>query len=79
MDKHKKYKNICDRLLRNIISDGIFKEEVVKIEMMEHQWKADGNFDIFLTPKNKEIYAEYTHDVIRIGLRLVMRGNYPLS
>jgi hypothetical protein len=32
-----------------------------------------------VTAKNKEIYAEYTHDVIRIGLRLVMRGNYPLS
>lgn len=25
MDKNKKYKNICDRLLRNVISDTIFK------------------------------------------------------
>lgn len=26
MDKNKKYKNICDRLLRSVISDAIFKE-----------------------------------------------------
>lgn len=25
MDKNKKYKNTCDRLLRNVISDAIFK------------------------------------------------------
>jgi len=31
MDKNKKYKSVCDRLLRNVISDGIFKEEVLKI------------------------------------------------
>lgn len=79
MDQNKKYKNICDRLLRSIISDAIFREEVAKIELFEEKWKADGNFEIYVTPKNKEIYAEYTHDVIRIGLRLVMRGNYPLS
>lgn len=79
MDQNKKYKNICDRLLRGIISDAIFREEVAKIELFEEKWKAAGNFEIYVTPKNKEIYAEYTHDVIRIGLRLVMRGNYPLS
>lgn len=79
MDQNKKYKNICDRLLRSIISEAIFKEEVAKIELHEQEWKAEGNFEIYVTSKNKEIYAEYTHDVIRIGLRLVMRGNYPLS
>ncbi len=31
MDLNKKYKNICDRLLRTIISEAIFKEEVAKI------------------------------------------------
>ena len=31
MDRSKKYKNICDRLLRNILSDAIFKEEILKI------------------------------------------------
>jgi len=31
MDKNKKYKNICERLLRNVICDAIFKEEVAKI------------------------------------------------
>ena len=46
--------------------------------MQEHEWKSMGNFEIYVTPKNKEIYAEYTHDTIRIGLRLVMRSNYPL-
>jgi hypothetical protein len=35
MDQNKKYKNICDRLLRSIISDAIFKEEVAKIELHE--------------------------------------------
>lgn len=40
MDRNKKYKNICDRLLRNVISDAIFKEEVAKIELTEPQWKA---------------------------------------
>lgn len=44
MDKNKKYKNICDRLLRSVISDAIFKEEVTKIEVTEHEWKAAGNF-----------------------------------
>jgi hypothetical protein len=34
MDFNKKYKNICDRLLRSIISDAIFKEEVKKIELL---------------------------------------------
>lgn len=79
MDHNKKYKNTCDRLLRNILSDAIFKEEILKIEMQEHEWKSMGNFEIYVTPKNKEIYAEYTHDTIRIGLRLVMRSNYPLT
>ena len=79
MDRNKKYKNICDRLLRILISDAIFQEEVNRIEIKEHEWKASGNFDIYVTSTTKEIYAEYTHDVIRIGLRLVMRSNYPLS
>ena len=79
MDRNKKYKNTCDRLLRTLISDAIFKEEVNRIEIREHEWKANGNFEIFVTQNSKEIYAEYTHDVIRIGLRLVMRSNYPLS
>ena len=79
MDHHKKYKNICDRLLRTVISEAIFQQEVGRIEVLEPQWKADGNFEIYVTPKNKEIYAEYTHDVVRIGLRLTLRGNYPLS
>lgn len=47
--------------------------------MREHEWKAVGNFEIYVIPKNKEIYAEYQHDVIRIGLRLLMKGNYPLT
>jgi hypothetical protein len=79
MDRTKKYKNICERLLRNVICDAIFKEEVAKIEMHEEEWKAAGSFEIYVTAKNREIYAEYTHDVIRIGLRLVMRANYPLT
>jgi hypothetical protein len=49
------------------------------IEVREPEWKADGNLEIYVIKKNKEIYAEYQHDVIRIGLRLVMRANYPLT
>ena len=33
MDRNKKYKNTCDRLLRTLISDAIFKEEVNRIEI----------------------------------------------
>ena len=47
--------------------------------MREHEWKTTGNFEIYVLPKNKQIYAEYQHDVIRIGLRLAMKGNYPLT
>jgi len=61
-----------------VLSDAIFQEEVGKIEVLEPQWKADGNFEIYVTPNNKEIYAEYTHDAIRIGMRLVMKNIYPI-
>ena len=53
MDRHKKYKNTCDYLLRNLISDAIFKEEVNRIETKEPEWKASGNFEIFVTPNSK--------------------------
>ena len=51
---------------------------MTQIEILEPEWKASGNFEIYVTPNNREIYAEYVHDVIRIGLRLVMRSTYPL-
>jgi translation elongation factor EF-Ts len=35
VDKNKKFKNVCEKLLRNVISDAIFKEEITKIEMKE--------------------------------------------
>lgn len=44
MDHNKKYKNICDRLLRQVISEAIFREEVAKIELKEPEWKSAGNF-----------------------------------
>ena len=37
MDQTKKYKNICDRLLRNLLSDAIFKEEIDKIEIRKEK------------------------------------------
>ena len=79
MDKSKKYRSVCEKLLRNYISDAIFSKEVAMIEIREPEWKANGHLEIYVIKKNKEIYAEYQHDVIRIGLRLVMRPNYPLT
>jgi hypothetical protein len=34
MDRAKKYKNLCDRLLRTVISDAIFQQEVARIELL---------------------------------------------
>ena len=31
IDKNKKYRNVCERLLRNVISDAIFKQEISRI------------------------------------------------
>jgi hypothetical protein len=44
MDHHKKYKNLCDRLLRTLLSEAIFRDEIAHIEMKEHEWKSMGNF-----------------------------------
>lgn len=44
VDRNKKFRTVCERLLRNVISDAIFKEEISRIEMREHEWKAAGNF-----------------------------------
>lgn len=57
MDRFKKYRAVCERLLRNVVSEAIFRQEVLRIEMLEEEWKKGGNFDIFVTPNNKEIYA----------------------
>jgi hypothetical protein len=78
MGRFKKHRNICERLLRSVLTEAIFQDEVARIELLEPQWKAEGNFEIYVTPNNKEIYAEYTHEAIRIGLRMVMRSTYPL-
>lgn len=43
MDKSKKYRSVCEKLLRNYISDAIFSKEVAMIEIREPEWKANGN------------------------------------
>lgn len=53
VDKNKKYRGLCERLLRNTISDAIFKQEIAKIQVREHEWKSTGNFQIYVVPKNK--------------------------
>lgn len=53
VDRNKKFRPVCDRLLRNVISDAIFQQEITRIEMREHEWKSAGNFEIYVTAKNK--------------------------
>ena len=53
MSRFKKYRNLCERLLRNVMTDAIFQQEVGRIEVLEPQWKAEGNFEIYVTQHNK--------------------------
>jgi hypothetical protein len=53
MDKSKKYRSVCEKLLRNYISEAIFAKEVSMIEIKEPEWKANGNLEIYVVKKNK--------------------------
>lgn len=75
--KDKKLQSLCQKILKNIISDALFSKEIEKIEVRQLEWRTE-EFDVYAMRKSKEIFAEYSKNGAKVSLKLKIKDDYPL-